>query len=35
MNAPYVNLAGLNLLVCDLSATATAVTVVVPVLRVY
>lgn len=35
MNAPYMNEAGLNLLVCDLAAATTAVTVVVPVTRVY
>jgi hypothetical protein len=34
-NAPYVTMAGLNLLACDLTAATTAVTAVVPVTRSY
>jgi hypothetical protein len=33
VNAPYVTMAGLNLLACDLTAATTAVTAVVPVTR--
>jgi hypothetical protein len=35
VNAPYVMMAGLNLLACDLTTATTAVTAVVPVTRSY